>query len=227
MSYEQQDREVPFTGRHESATRRDLLSSVASVPVAAAIAYLVAGQESAWAEQSSSNQNEQPKNPLMEKLHAEFAEECQVYWRYSAFAARAKEDGYPNIARLFRTAAEAEKVHAAALLFIMGAVKETAHNLAASAHYEDFLSTQVLPKSVHQADTERDPAASLALTKFLDASRIHSQVFTRGLDAVKSGKDLEDMPMYACPVCGAVILGDTESHCPVCKTPRAMFLTAR
>ena len=211
--------------RSEGATRRDLLSSVACLPVAAAIPCLVTEQAFSWAGRPSSGGGQQAKNPLAEKLHAEYAEECQVYCRYSAFAAKAKEDGYPNIAKLFRAVAEAEKIHAAAILFVMGVVGETAQNLAASADYEEFLSTEVLPKSVRHAEEDRDYAASEVLNKFLAASRIHRQAFREGLGAVNSGHDMGDMPIHVCPVCGAVLLGGAQESCPVCRTPGSMFRT--
>ena len=45
-------------------------------------------------------------------LQSAFAGESQANRRYLFFAAKAEEEGYPQIARLFRAAAEAETVHA-------------------------------------------------------------------------------------------------------------------
>jgi len=47
-----------------------------------------------------------------DNLKESFAGESQANQKYRAFAKRAEQDGFPNIARLFRTTAEAERIHA-------------------------------------------------------------------------------------------------------------------
>jgi rubrerythrin len=47
-----------------------------------------------------------------ENLEAAFAGESQANRRYLFFADKAEKEGYAQIARLFRAAAEAETVHA-------------------------------------------------------------------------------------------------------------------
>lgn len=64
-----------------------------------------------------------------ENLAAAFAGESQANRRYLAFAARAEADGKPNLAKLFRVAAEGETVHALNHLAAMGGVKTTEENL--------------------------------------------------------------------------------------------------
>ena len=48
----------------------------------------------------------------MDNLKEAFAGESQANQKYRAFAKKAEQDGYPNLARLFRTTAEAERIHA-------------------------------------------------------------------------------------------------------------------
>jgi rubrerythrin len=207
------------------ASRRDFLAKSLLLPAAAAAAYMGGAPAFNWAAAPATEAAQ--ANPLSERLHAEYAEECQVYWRYTAYAAQAKEDGYPNIARLFRAAAEAERIHAAALLFVMGAVKTTAENLKAGADYEAFLAQKVFPQSIEHARDGKDPAAAEVLRKFREASMVHQQVFTHGLEALQTGADMADVPILVCPVCGAVILGKAHDSCPVCRTARAMFQETR
>ncbi|MCX8012604.1 MAG: rubrerythrin family protein, partial [Desulfobacterota bacterium] len=47
-----------------------------------------------------------------ENLKEAFAGESQANRKYLAFAQKAEAEGYPQIAKLFRAAAEAETVHA-------------------------------------------------------------------------------------------------------------------
>jgi rubrerythrin len=48
-------------------------------------------------------------------LNEAFAGESQAFQKYRAFAKKAARDGFPNIAKLFRTTSEAESIHAAGL----------------------------------------------------------------------------------------------------------------
>ena len=48
----------------------------------------------------------------IDNLKNAFAGESQANQKYRAFAKKAEQDGFPNVAKLFRTAAEAERIHA-------------------------------------------------------------------------------------------------------------------
>ena len=67
-----------------------------------------------------------------ENLKAAFAGESQANRMYLAFAKKAEEEGFPQIAKLFKAAAEAETVHALNHLKVMGQVKSTTDNLGHS-----------------------------------------------------------------------------------------------
>ncbi len=56
-----------------------------------------------------------------ENLKVAFAGESEASRKYTAFATQAERDGFPNIARLFRTTADAERLHAEGHLKAMGA----------------------------------------------------------------------------------------------------------
>jgi len=68
----------------------------------------------------------------MDNLKEAFAGESQANRKYLAFAKKAEEDGFAQVAKLFRAAAEAETVHAHAHLRALDGVKGTAENLAAA-----------------------------------------------------------------------------------------------
>ena len=67
-----------------------------------------------------------------ENLKEAFAGESQANRKYLAFAKKAEQDGFVNVARLFRTAAEAETIHAHGHFNAMGGVGSTAENLQAA-----------------------------------------------------------------------------------------------
>ena len=78
------------------------------------------------------------KEMTKENLKAAFAGESQAHMKYLAFSARAKKEGKPNIARLFRAIAHAERVHAINHLKELGGISDTAANLGAAIDGETY-----------------------------------------------------------------------------------------
>jgi rubrerythrin len=73
-----------------------------------------------------------------ENLKAAFAGESQANRRYLAFAKKAEEEGFMQVAKLFKAAAEAETVHALNHLRITGEIKSTLENLDTAVSGETF-----------------------------------------------------------------------------------------
>ncbi len=65
-------------------------------------------------------------------LKEAFAGEAQANRRNAAFAVRADKEGYPQAARLFRAASQAEAVHAANHLSALEAISSTRRTIAAA-----------------------------------------------------------------------------------------------
>jgi len=71
-----------------------------------------------------------------ENLKAAFAGESQAYMKYALFANKAEEEGFKNIARLFRAIAFAEQVHAGNHLQALEGINDTSSNLSAAMEGE-------------------------------------------------------------------------------------------
>jgi rubrerythrin len=72
----------------------------------------------------------------LDNLKEAFAGESQANQKYRAFAKKAEQDGFGNIAKLFRLTAEAERIHAEGHLKSMDGVAYTADNLQAANNGE-------------------------------------------------------------------------------------------
>ncbi len=48
----------------------------------------------------------------------------------------------------------------------------------------------------------------------VEAEEVHAQLYTKALEAVKAGKDLEETEFYLCPVCGYIEFGSAPENCP-------------
>ncbi len=159
----------------------------------------------------------------LENLKEAFAGESQAYQKYRAFAARAEQEGLPNIARLFRTAAEAEKVHADGHLRALDGIGTTAANLQAAIGGETYEFTEMYPPMLQQAEAEGHKAKRM-FGYAVEAEAVHAELYKRALAAAAQGKDLEETNFYLCPVCGYIEFGQPPEECPICGTRRNRFV---
>ena len=158
-----------------------------------------------------------------DNLKEAFAGESQANRKYLAFAKKADADGYPQVARLFRAAADAETVHAHAHLDVLGGVKDTTENLQAAIDGEGAEFREMYPQFVDQATTEGNKAAVRSFKNALAVEEIHHGLYADALATVKEGQDLAAAPIFVCEVCGNTVVGKAPDKCPVCGSPRKMF----
>jgi rubrerythrin len=159
-----------------------------------------------------------------DNTQAAFAGESQANRKYLAFAKKAEQDGFPQVAKLFRSAAEAETVHAHAHLRVMNGVKSTGENLAEAIAGEHHEFAEMYPAFIKEAQQEGNKAAEISF-KFANAvEQVHHDHYTKALEAVKSGKDMPAADIYVCPVCGDTFVGSAPDKCPVCGAPKEKFM---
>ena len=157
-----------------------------------------------------------------ENLKEAFSGESQANQKYRAFAKKAEKDGFANIARLFRTTAEAERIHAEGHLKAMDMIASTADNLQAAIDGETYEFTEMYPPMVETAMADGHKAKTMF--KFaIDAEAVHAEIYKKALEAVKNGVDLDVSEFYLCPVCGYIELGSAPEKCPVCGVKKALF----
>ncbi|ABS27350.1 rubrerythrin family protein [Anaeromyxobacter sp. Fw109-5] len=157
-----------------------------------------------------------------ENLATAFAGESQANRKYLAFARQAEREGYAQIAKLFRAAAEAETLHALAHLQNKGGVKTTLENLEEAVAGETYEFTQMYPPMVEQARAEGHKARVM-LDYANRAEQVHAGLFKQALDALRAGADLSQMDVYLCPVCGDLEFGAPPDKCPICGAPAAKY----
>src|SRR5664279_4174957 len=96
-----------------------------------------------------------------ENLNGSFAGESQANQKYRAFAKKAEKEGFPNIAKLFATTAEAERIHAEGHLGALEGVSSTIENLKASVAGETYEYTTMYPPMFELANSENSKAARM------------------------------------------------------------------
>ena len=158
----------------------------------------------------------------VENLKTAFAGESQANRKYLAFSRRAERDGFPQIAKLFRAAAEAETIHALAHLQNMGGVASTVENLQSAIAGETYEYTEMYPPMVEQAKSENHKGKTM-LEQASKVERVHADLYKQALAALQAGKDLDAMDVYLCPVCGHLEFGQPPEKCPICGLPAARY----
>ena len=154
-------------------------------------------------------------------LKEAFAGESQANRTYLAFAQAADKEGHPQVARLFRAAAEAETVHAHNHLRAMKGVKGTKDNLEAAISGETHEFTHMYPEMIEAAKAEGHKEALQSFTYANAVEKVHAKLYGDALEGL--GKETEDYPYHVCPVCGFTAEVDAPSTCPICGTPGRMF----
>ena len=158
-----------------------------------------------------------------DNLKEAFAGESQANRKYLAFAKKAEKDGLPQVAKLFRAAAEAETVHAHSHLRLLGGVNSTAENLEAAIAGESFEFTTMYPKFIAEAQAEGNKGAEMVMKGAMAVEKLHHDLYAGALEAVKAGNDLAPASIVVCDVCGCTLVGEAPDECPVCKAKKEHF----
>jgi rubrerythrin len=156
----------------------------------------------------------------MNDLAEAFAGESQANRKYLAFAKKAELDGFPQVAKLFRAAAEAETVHAHAHLREMGGIKTTKENLEAAISGETHEFKAMYPAMIEDAKAEGNQGALRSFTYANEVEKIHADLYTKALAALGKNAGVE---YYVCQVCGNTVENEAPDECPICGAKKQAF----
>jgi rubrerythrin len=157
----------------------------------------------------------------LEDLQAAFAGESQANRKYLAFALKAEQEGYTQVARLFRAAAEAETIHALNHFRAMDGVDSTEENLKSAIEGENYESVVMYPDFLKDAEAEGNQKALRTFNYAWEVEKVHEALYRRALEML--GANGSDLDYYVCPICGYTSEGAAPEKCPVCGTPASKF----
>jgi rubrerythrin len=157
----------------------------------------------------------------LENLKEAFAGESQANRKYLAFAKQADNDGFPQVAKLFRAAAAAETVHAHAHLRAMDGVGSTEQNLREAIGGETHEFKSMYPGMISDAKNEGIKRAERSFDYANQVEEIHAGLYQKALDTL--GEAVGAVDYYVCPVCGNTVEGAPTKPCPICGTAAERF----
>ncbi|MCF7873027.1 MAG: rubrerythrin family protein [Candidatus Omnitrophica bacterium] len=158
-----------------------------------------------------------------ENLENAFAGESQAHMKYLIFSEKAASQGFPNIARLFRGIAFAEKVHATNHLRALEKIFDTKENLEVAIDGETFEVDQMYPAYYNQAKEQNEPEAIKTTHYALEAEKIHAEMYKEAKEEVNQEKDITLSDLHICDVCGHTVEGEAPEVCPICKAKKERF----
>ncbi len=149
-----------------------------------------------------------------------FLGEARAHFRLLLYAEKADAEGYPQMGRLFRAIAEAERVHARNHASLLESVGSTEENLQAAFHSESFVNQVAYPNLLKEAWALEDKAAIWFLTSARNAEERHAKLYKMALQDMVADR----MTVYAvCGNCGWVEEGEPPQNCPNCGRGRETF----
>lgn len=128
----------------------------------------------------------------VEHLMAAFAGESQANRKYLAYAKEADKEGKPQVAKLFRAAAEAETIHAHAHLRNAKKIGDTAANLQDAIAGETYEFTKMYPEMLKDVEPRRKEYRQVH-GYVNEVEEVHANLYKKAVE----GK-LENVDFYIC-----------------------------
>jgi rubrerythrin len=160
------------------------------------------------------------ENQTEKNLYTAFVGEAKASMRLLGFAEKADQEGYPQMAKLFRAISEAEKVHALRHLRQLKRIQSTEENLKASFESEVSVNENVYPEFIRVAEEEGQETARIGFSHARDAESFHAKLYK---NAIEHMIDESETAYFVCGVCGYVADGKAPDQCPVCGAKKEMF----
>ncbi len=158
-----------------------------------------------------------------DNLKSAFAGESQAHIRYLIFANKAEQEGFPNVARLFRAIAYAEQLHATNHYNVLGLVHKTADNLQVAINGETFEVDEMYPAYKAVAELQEEKGAQRSTNAALQAEKVHAGMYQKAKQGIERREDIALGPVFICEVCGYTLEGSAPDRCPICGASKEKF----
>jgi rubrerythrin len=115
-------------------------------------------------------------------LQQAYLGEAKAVLRLKMYADRAEQEGYKQIARLFRVIAFSEEIHGMRALRVLREIKSTEENLAASFESEKTVAEIAYDQFVKMAEQAGDKAALLHFSQSRDVEETHAKLYKQAMN---------------------------------------------
>lgn len=172
-------------------------------------------------------------------LHTSFAAEAQARTRYDFFAAKARDEGYIQIAKIFTETAGQEFEHALRFFkffnggeleikwtFPTGVIKDTHANLLSAAALEKYVSQDMYARFAVIAQEEGFERAADTFNTIIVAETHHEKMYLELAKNIETDQVIHknEEQVWRCLNCGYLHTGKSAPEkCPACVKPAGHF----
>jgi rubrerythrin len=79
------------------------------------------------------------------------------------------------------------------------------------------------PEMLEDAKSEGHKQAERSFNFANEVEKIHHKLYTKALEAAEENKDLKEIKMFVCNVCGFTVEGEAPEVCPICGAVHSKF----
>ncbi len=159
---------------------------------------------------------------IRDALYQAYAGEAKAALRLKVYADKAEEEGYRQMAKLFRVIAYSEEIHGARALRVLKEIKSTEENLAESFESETRVAEVAYDQFIRQAEAEGNRPALLHFSQSRDVEETHAKLYKEAMNHFLEDRETQ---YHVCKICGYVADGVLPDECPVCGAKRDRFVS--
>ncbi|HPF50406.1 MAG TPA: ferritin family protein [Draconibacterium sp.] len=178
------------------------------------------------------------KSVNYENMKTAFEGETTASAKYAAYSKKAEEEGYHEIALLFKAASTSEKIHANnhKAVLLEGSqevpvitpeytVKSTKENLKDAIAGETYEITTMYPDFIKNANAAGNQFSLMSLNYAYKTEQKHKPLYEKALAALESNT-VKSLPtvFYVCPTCGNTYDTKAPSRCGISMTSSEKFI---
>jgi rubrerythrin len=209
-----------------------------SITILSAIAAVMLLQS--FVSNSSNNESKNANETALnyENMKEAFKGETTASAKYSAYSKKAEEEGYHEIALLFKAASASEKVHANNHKAVLRegdqqvpsitpefTVKSTKENLKDAIAGETYEITTMYPEFIVNANKAGNQFSLISLNYAYKTEQKHKPLYEKALAALERN-NVKSLPsvFYVCPTCGNTYDTKAPSRCGISMTGSEKFI---
>ena len=160
---------------------------------------------------------------LEEEFYRAYVGEAKASLQLKVFADKADQEGYPQIAKLFRAISRSEEIHGMHSLRRLDGIGSTEQNLQSSFESETNVAQVAYDQFVKTALELDDKTAVVLFSQARDVEETHAKLYKTALSNLAEDRD----PRYfVCTVCGFISDGTVPDECTVCGATNEQFEVA-
>ncbi len=159
---------------------------------------------------------------ITEALYQAYTGEAKAALRLKVYAEKAREEDYPQVARLFEVISLSEELHGRRALRLLKEIKGTQENLKESFESETKVAGVAYEEFIKLAEKVGDKAASLFFSQSRDVEDTHAKLYKEAMAHLLQERETT---YYVCAVCGYVADGVLPEECPICGAQKEQFVT--